>query len=114
MSIERELQAQIEQFLLEAGDWVPGEVLAARFMINERHFRADGKIPGLVSKIAIFSCGGLKHLRHSTVKERLACKHRLRKEIISRVRRERWLQEGTRNCLNGQTELHTGQDVLPL
>lgn len=115
-----DLQAEIERYLLEHPTWVPAEEIVSAFGLgDDRLLRATGDEPGPLSRIAIFSGKGFKHLRHATIRERLACKHRLKRELISRVRRLRWLDEGTSHCVTSlpaplphKIESHSGQIVF--
>jgi hypothetical protein len=108
------MQKLVETFLFTQPDWVPAQAIAARFCLDERSLRASGKQPGLLSKVAVFSDKGFKHLRFATASE---CRHRLKREIISRVRRLKWLKEGERNVLASaepySIEKHTNQELLP-
>lgn len=108
-------QAEIERFLLDRPRWVPAsEIVAAFGLPDDRPLRATGRRPGPLSRIALFSGEGFKHVRHASTIERIKCRNRIRRELISRVRKDRWLKEGIRNCLDysaGQpsAEHHSGQ-----
>jgi len=108
-------QAEIERYLLDRPRWVPASEIVVHFGLpDDRALRATGRTPGPLSRIAIFSGDGFKHIRHATVLDRIKCRNRLRRELISRVRRIRWMGEGIHNCLDrvasSQTaEHHSGQ-----
>ena len=110
-----DIQSEIESFLLDRPRWVPAaEIVAAFGLPDDRQLRATGRCPGPLSRIALFSGEGFKHIRHTTVMERIKCRNRIRRELISRVRKDRWLSEGIQNCLDyfAQTktaEHHSGQ-----
>ena len=114
-----ELQVSIENYLLarDPGDWVPIPVLVERFSIpDERELRATGRHPGPLSYCTIFSSQGVKHIAHTTTMERIKCKNRIRRELISRARRLRWFNTAIGRCLdrraNPPVEKHTGQSLL--
>lgn len=108
-------QAAIESYLYDRADWVPVADLVAEFHLpDDRYLRADGRIPGPLSRCAIFSSSGVKHIAHATLRERIACRNRLRRELISRVRRIRWLEQGIAMVRDGRWERHTKQGVLGL
>jgi hypothetical protein len=108
-------QTEIERYLLDRPRWVPASELVAHFGLpDDRPLRATGRNPGPLSRIAVFSSDGFKHIRHATVLDRIKCRNRLKRELLSRVRRIKWLGEGITNCLDyihpRQTaEHHSGQ-----
>lgn len=108
--------AQIINTWMESQDrWVSSLEICSRFHVSERALRAKGRIPGILSQTCISSDAGFKHLRHSTVRERIACKHRITRHFIAEARRLRWLALGlTRIKTNNPRpmELKTGQLVL--
>ena len=110
-----DLQAEIESYLLDRSHWVPASEIVSHFgLADDRPLRATGKHPGPLSRIALFSGKGFKHIRHATVMERIKCRNRIRRELISRVRKDRWLNEGIQNCLDyfakqDSSEHHSGQ-----
>lgn len=108
------LQADIENYLLDHPTWIPIRHLVKQFNLpSERDLRAYGRTPGPLSFCAIFSDKGVKHIRHATPQEIRQCRHRIRRELISRARRDRWLKIAITRCLNHtqspKPELHTGQ-----
>lgn len=112
-----DVKARIESYLLSAGDWVPVALIVERFQIDERDLRASGRRPGPLSHCAIFSSRGIKHLTHSTLQERIQCRNRIRRELISRARRLKWFEAGIHRCLatpitTPAVEKHTGQTLL--
>jgi len=113
-----DLKASIESFLLDRdpAEWVPVAVLVARFSLSdERELRADGRRPGPLSYCAIFSSAGVKHINHSTRLERIKCRNRIPRELISRASRLRWLNTAVCRCLDHTdppAEKHTGQTLL--
>lgn len=114
-----DLKTSIESFLLDRApdEWTPLAVLVERFQLSDdRDLRADGKNPGPLSFCTIFSGHGVKHIKHSTLKERIKCRNRIRRELISRARRLRWFNTAIAHCLdsksNPPSELHTGQTLL--
>lgn len=105
--------AEIETFLISRADWVREEEIVAHFGLDDdRLLRATGKRPGPLSRCAIFSGKGIKHLSCATPREIGNCRRRITRELISRVRRLRWLKEGISNLHQGRWESHTGQGVL--
>jgi hypothetical protein len=117
-----ELAAQIEIFLLAAGEHVPVKTLCDHFGIPERLLRADGKRRPLCHRFAISSSkngeNGLKHIRHCTTAERLAYKHARKKVLIANARALQEYDRALHNCLTGKhpnkIERHTGQGLLPI
>lgn len=85
-----DLAAQIETFLLANPRWVPVDEICARFDVNERQLRAVGGRPPMHAAFAISSPApghhGLKHIRHATITERLAHKHRCKRNLIAYAR----------------------------
>lgn len=94
----------IEQFLLERGDWVKSRELCERFGVTERQLRAVDDRPGLCSRIAISGNKGFKHISLATPAEweehyarerkhsimalvNLRAKRRLRANLIRQIRR---------------------------
>lgn len=114
------MKEALEQFLFEAADWVPCKVLAARFAIAERAFRADGERNGLLEEFAVSGEQGFKHIRHCTRDELRQARHRIRRHWLSELRKERRLQQAVARhkvCTitpDGQpfTQDPTGQGVL--
>lgn len=115
-----ELQAAIEHYLLhDPGDdgWFRGAQIAARFGLpDDRFLRAEGSHPGPLSRCTIFSGRGVKHIVRATPDEIQRCKERIRKELVSRVFRRRWLREGLarhiRTTPSPATESASGQTLL--
>lgn len=107
--------ASLESFLLnEPGDdgWFREAQIVERFALqDDRYLRANGSIPGPLSRCTIFSSRGIKHIQRATTEEIEACQKRVDAELRSRVYRRRWLREAIARCLDGNTERHTGQTV---
>ena len=111
----QDLQASIESYLIEAKDWVSVPALVEHFRLeDERYLRADGRFPGPLSRCTIFSSKGVKHISCATKLEIIRCRNRIKRELISRVRRFRWLQQAIAACLDSTTkyEKHTNQGLL--
>ncbi len=117
---QQRIARQIEQLLLDRGDWVPDKELVERYEIGERQLRADDLVgrPGLLDDFAISSSRGFKHLNIATVEERLKAKHKKRRTAIAYFRSIQRQEIATRNCLKGirpmVVERHTGQVLLGL
>ena len=110
--------AIIEQYLLAAGDWVSVDDVCRSCNIPERLLRADGHRRPIFSRFAISSSTrGLKHITHTTVRERLRYKHARLKVLIANRRALDEFAHALHSNLAGRNptyERHTGQIILPL
>lgn len=77
--------AEIDEYLLGAGGWVPAAEICARFQVNERALRGLGERPGLCSAFAISGDKGFKHIRHATPGEWERFSSRLKQHAISEL-----------------------------
>lgn len=110
-----DLSARIEVYLLTRPVWVPVEILCRDCEVSERLLRADGRRRPIYSRFAISSSTkGLKHIRHTTVEERLAYKHARRKVLVANARALREFQFAVADSITGKParELFTGQGVF--
>lgn len=109
------LGSRIELYLLDRPDWVPVREICEHFEIEERILRADGHRRPLCRTFAI-SCStrGLKHLRYSSPRERIAYKHARLKVGIAYFRAVREFDEaiGLQVTGNPAFEALTGQRLL--
>lgn len=109
----QDLAASIDSFLrTEPGrdGWFREIEIVERFGLpDDRILRADGSLPGPLSRSTIFSGRGVKHLDRATPDEIRKCQERVRKSILSAVYRRRWLREGIARVMDGNVERITGQ-----
>jgi hypothetical protein len=89
---------QIENWLLAQPGWVKGRDLCeALGILNDRHLRDDGDVPGLVSEFAIsHTRKGYRHYLKATTEEWLRFKHSRRRHGFREFRRISKMQ-GRRN-----------------
>jgi len=111
------LANRIEAILLARAGWVSVEEVCALCEIPERITRADGKRRPIFSLFAISSSTkGLKHLDHTTARERITYKHSKQKVIVAYYRALRDYNNALANCLTGkfprQEERFTHQATL--
>jgi hypothetical protein len=111
------LVIQIEDFLLANPRWVPVRELEERFGIDERILRAQGRRRPLLAHCAISNAepgnNGYKHIRHTTVRERLRAKHACRRRIIAGARADKDLKRAVAHALDGRFD-KAGQGHLPV
>jgi len=112
-----ELATRIELLLLDRATWVPVDEICAACQINERLLRAVGRRPAIFSRFAISSSTkGLKHIRHTDARVRIAYKHARLKVLIANRRALDEYHAALSNCLTGRKptlqERHTGQLVF--
>jgi hypothetical protein len=110
--------AIIERYLLAARHWVSVEEICRACSIPERLLRADGRRRPIFSRFAI-SCStkGVKHITHTTVRERIKYKHSRLKVLIANRRALDEFTHALHSNLTGHNptfERHTGQIILPL
>lgn len=114
------LAEQIETFLVERADWVPGTEIVCKFGLQaERQLRQVGNKPGLCSCFAISGDKGFKHVSAASTGEWLRFKHRLRKHGIQELVRVRLLGAKRRDVLRParlplRVEKDSGQILLPM
>lgn len=117
MKLTPDLIASIESYLQhEPGDegWFREIQLVERFGLpDDRFLRADGSMPGPLSRCTIFSGKGVKHLSRAKPEEIRKCRHRIIKAHASAAHRLQWLDEGIARILDGNIEKITGQGVMP-
>jgi len=83
-----DLEADIERFLLQRGDWVRTEEIVETFGLqDDRQLRQTNGVPGLCTRFAISSQKGFRHVSKATTKEWLEFKHKLRRHGISELSR---------------------------
>lgn len=110
-----DLRASIESYLIEHARWVPARELVERFRLaDDRDLRATGKTPGVLSRCAVSSSEGFKHLKHTTVLERIQYKNRQKRRHIAAWRALKWHNEGIAAGLDQprKFEALTGQGRL--
>lgn len=116
------LAAAIEIYLFENPRWVPVTELCERFQIEERELRRKGKRRPVFAYFAISSskrgANGLKHIRHTTVAERLAAKHHHRRKLVACARADQELCRAVANAIAGKWPSHltdgNNNGVLPI
>lgn len=116
-----DLASRIESYLLAHPRWVPIREIEEVFHINERILRASGRQQPLLHYCAISSAkpgsNGLKHYNHTTVKERLAYKHRRTRILIAEVLALKAHGLAISNAMDRTPPITTdlnGQTILPL
>lgn len=101
-----QLAHEIEAYLLAHPRWVPVRELEEHFDIDERVLRANGKRRPLLAHCAISNSdpghNGFKHIRHTTISERLKAKHSYRKRLIAAARADRDLHRAIAHALDGK------------
>lgn len=112
-----DIKPQIEAFLIQAGGWVPIEVICARFCINERKLRAVGRLPGLLDDFAVTGDKGAIHHLHLSTEEFGRMDRRIGRHGISELRkRKRWRQGRQRTLKTTRAgyswEKESGQGLL--
>lgn len=123
-----ELEARIEQYLLNRVDWVLCEEICRVFGVNERRLRDEDKQPGLCSRFAISRTGnggGYRHVQTATMAEWREFKYRSRKHAIKELMRvgaldkKRYGVTRTIKTMEGdcvrevEFEHDTGQGLIP-
>jgi hypothetical protein len=113
------LATRIEIYLLTREHWVSVDDVCRDCGIAERLLRADGRRRPIFGRFAISSSTkGLKHMRHTTDRERIAYKHARKKVLIANARALKEYDTAIRECLTGkhpnQIEVHTAQGVFKL
>lgn len=88
-----DLKKNIEQHLLQRGDWVTTQELESLFGITERQLRKKSDDAGLCSDFAISGDKGFKHVSVATTAEWLRFKHRLAKHAIAELVRVKALDK---------------------
>ncbi len=84
------LAAQIEQFLLDRGDWVPVSEICQRFALPERRLRALGDRDGLLDHCAISdSKRGLIHIGLVNSRDYRSISGRLLRHGVREIRKVR-------------------------
>ena len=78
----KQISNQVEQLLIERGDWVSTGEICQKFNVDERQLRAKNDEPGKCTLIAISSNKGYKHVAIATTAEWTAHYHRERKHNI--------------------------------
>jgi len=112
-----DLATRIEIYLNLCEDWVSVETICRECGVTERILRADGKRRPIYGRFAISSSiKGLKHIRHTTVSERLTYKHARKKVIVAHARALKEFTLALHDALTGkhpqQHEILTGQGTL--
>lgn len=119
--MDLDLPIHLEEYLLQRPRWVPIAEICEAFGIDERALRAHGRKRPLLHHCAISSAkpgeNGLKHIRHTTVAERLAYKHQRKRVLIASARALKDLNAAIAHALSGsyphRTDGH-GHRLLPL
>ena len=115
--IASEAKHQIEEYLLDRGDWVHAAELCEIFGVEERQLRQVGRVPGLCTGFAISLPGkGFKHVACATTAEYVHFKHAMRRHGIGELRRVKELDKrrktATQSFKNRVFEKDTGQGIL--
>jgi hypothetical protein len=111
------LATRIEIFLLTRAEWVSVETVCRGCEVTERLLRADGRRRPIFSRFAISSSTkGLKHIRHTTARERITYKHARQKVLIAHARALKEYAQAVHACVTGKLpdlhEVHTNQGLL--
>ncbi len=113
-----DLAPLIEAYLLDQGGWVATQTICEHFAVDPRDLRSIGKVPGLCSRFAVSGMRGYIHIRHASIEDKLAMKHRVYKHALSQIRgfkvTERAWQGVTIPAFPYPIEKATGQTLLPV
>jgi hypothetical protein len=110
-----DLALRVDLYLLNSGGWVSVDDICQHCSVPERLLRADGKRRPIFTRFAISSSSkGLKHLAHTTARERITYKHARKKVLVQYARALKEFDTAVHNCITGRPriERHTGQALL--
>jgi len=112
-----DLAISIDMYLRLAGGWVSVERVCSDCGLAERLLRADGRRRPIYSRFAISSSTkGLKHIIHTTARERIKYQNSRKKVLIANLRAIRDFKLAVADATTGkfplQFERLTGQAIL--
>jgi len=102
----------IENWLLEQPGWVSAKRICEQFGVKERDLRQDGKREGLMSKFAICSNRGFRHIARATAIEVHKFEWALRSHALRAMARIETLEKRRAEMVTHSACLESGQAVF--